>query len=419
MYSSLDRIDIVAQDPASGARLLVQTDHRGPGEVEETGELSVLFALARVLNARRLGRDDPTPPLVRYAVPEQPPAFLLDAIAAAGGELELMAEPGRALPHEGVRLDPYELADRTFAALARRVLEREQRTLEEPALAALEEALLDDPPGAEDRELEYWIAVLELAALGGELLRQRKGGRWVEDTQELSTVPFVFDCGGSLYNVITKAQKLIEQGRRESLTHLLRMAEDDDAGEGPTLITFKPPGWPGREQALCRPLLEGEASARLPLLVYGNDRPSSFGIFLRSPEREQRVEEIHAEALRNLAAVEVQTMELQLDEARVIIVGDSYYAAEKLLDVAFMRGLHARLGAPLLAAAVPRKTTLLVTSAMIPLETMAKFLHLAERKHAEDEPTLPLCAQPLLVQDGLVVGFVQAEATPAAALGRN
>lgn len=51
MYSSLDKIDIVARSP-DGRKLLVQTDHREPREIEEDVELSVLFALTRVAHGQ-------------------------------------------------------------------------------------------------------------------------------------------------------------------------------------------------------------------------------------------------------------------------------------------------------------------------------------------------------------------------------
>jgi hypothetical protein len=50
MYSSLDKIDILAE--IDGRKLVVQTDHRTAQEIEDEPELSVLFAMTRVLNAQ-------------------------------------------------------------------------------------------------------------------------------------------------------------------------------------------------------------------------------------------------------------------------------------------------------------------------------------------------------------------------------
>ena len=55
MFSSLDRIDLVTQDPRTGKKAFHQTDHRSTVEVQQEAEVSTLFALTRVLNARQMG----------------------------------------------------------------------------------------------------------------------------------------------------------------------------------------------------------------------------------------------------------------------------------------------------------------------------------------------------------------------------
>src|SRR5215208_6726203 len=86
MYTSLDRIDIVARSK-DGRAQYVQTDHRTAEENEAEAELSVVFALVRVLNPRRAAKEGEPEPLVIYHALEDPPAFLRRAIAAAGGRV--------------------------------------------------------------------------------------------------------------------------------------------------------------------------------------------------------------------------------------------------------------------------------------------------------------------------------------------
>jgi len=54
MYSSLDRVDILLAPDADGHPRYVQTDHRTAEEVEEEPALSILFAVVRLLNPRRM-----------------------------------------------------------------------------------------------------------------------------------------------------------------------------------------------------------------------------------------------------------------------------------------------------------------------------------------------------------------------------
>ena len=50
MYCSLDKIDLSAT--IEGRQVAIQTDHRSTAEIEAEPELSALFAMARVINAR-------------------------------------------------------------------------------------------------------------------------------------------------------------------------------------------------------------------------------------------------------------------------------------------------------------------------------------------------------------------------------
>src|SRR6476469_9870935 len=90
MYSSIQKIDVMTEN-ADGATL-VQTDHRRADEIEDTAELSVLFAIARIVNARHIAASKKlkVADVVYTAIIDTPPQFLLDAIGAAGGVLETM-----------------------------------------------------------------------------------------------------------------------------------------------------------------------------------------------------------------------------------------------------------------------------------------------------------------------------------------
>jgi hypothetical protein len=86
MYSSLNKLDMAVAPAGSSAKLLIQTDHRRPDEISEEAPLSVLFAVTRCLNARRMGEGDAKlqPFRVVYNLDGEVPAFFAYAIAAAG-----------------------------------------------------------------------------------------------------------------------------------------------------------------------------------------------------------------------------------------------------------------------------------------------------------------------------------------------
>lgn len=415
MYSSLDRVDLVAADPATGGQRMIQTDHREAGEVEAEPELSVLFALARVLNARKVASRRPpeVPTAIHYVCLHRPPPVLHQAIASAGGAVIVGDE---AVPFEGAPRDPGELADAAFRALAERVqrtrsVNGDSGAVDEALLAALE-AELDDQgaPDREEDEIAYWTRVVELAAVGGELLRARTGGRWIVDPENYADVPFVFTYGeGGLVNVANKAKKRIDLGPSESVAQLLRIV--DDAGSaGRPILTLKPADWDGRDEAVLRPLLAGFPES--PLVVFGTDLPHTVALLTTRGGEQHDLAALEAKALETLRTVDVTVEELAVDEAlRLFIVSGDFYACEKLLDRDFMRALEARVGSPLLAAGIPAKGLLLVTNGVVQPETMGGFMAICQGRFEDSAPRERVSPAVFLVQEGAVCGVVRAAAS--------
>src|SRR5258708_32962377 len=164
VYCSIDKIDLAAR--LDGNPIAVQTDHRTRDEIEAQPELSVLFAMARVVNARSQLADDGHPTAaVHYVVADDPPALLREALSAVGGTIE---RADRRLTLE--KLGPGSeaavgvLADRSMVALARRAATRVGSRDLAMALRMLEDQTFANPPERADEE-RYWTRVLELAAL--------------------------------------------------------------------------------------------------------------------------------------------------------------------------------------------------------------------------------------------------------------
>lgn len=408
VYSSLRKIDIVSEAP-DGTRLLLQTDHRSPDEIDAEPELSMLFALARILGPQRSQHG--TGSVVRYVALGGLHPAIARVVASTGAEAEvdravvdLSAQPREA---------PAALADEAFAALGRRVLARERQPATEDGLREIER-LSQGAPTEDEDEIGYWTAVAELAAVTGEVIRAQVGGTWVDDTAGHADLPFLFRAaGGDLrINAVGKAVKFLAHGDAESPHQLLRALEDRDTDAGPLLFSLKPAGWPAAAEMVCEPLADlAKSGADVPLVVYGNDHPNTFAMFKRG-DTPRDLAAMRAEAIANLAAIDVEVERVELDAITFWVAHGNYFAAEKILDPAFLRAMHASIG-ELLAAAVPEKGRLFLTNAVAKPETIAAFVAIASGVYQKNEAGRQLSPTVFLVSDGNIVGVAQPSESPA------
>jgi hypothetical protein len=207
-------------------------------------------------------------------------------------------------------------------------------------------------------------------------------------------------------NVAGKAQNFLAEGPRQSVTALLRGANDAQTHEvtsGPLLPCLKEAKWSGKEQTACRPLLDKVEG--VPLLTYGHDQPHTFAF---TPRDGADLEALHKEAIANLANIKVNVQELDLSTTKMIAVDGGYFVTEKILDVAFMKTLHARLKTSLLAVSIPKKGRMLAVDALKDAGLISRFLVVAEKQYSD--PTgdgNPITPMVFLVQDGVLVGVAR------------
>ncbi|MEO8698842.1 MAG: hypothetical protein ABI867_02330 [Kofleriaceae bacterium] len=403
MYCSLDKIDLAAM--VDGRQVAMQTDHRSADEIEAEPELSALFAMTRVLNARSHSADD-TPNIVHYIVSTEPPELLREALTAVGATLD-RREAGTEPLGEASEERVGEIADRCFRKLALRAAARIGSRDLAIALRMLEDQTFADPPERTD-EFAYWQRVLELAALTGELLRAKFPGRWVQTDRALVPFGFSLACGtgSTILFPTNRAQRVVEDGADESLFKLLLAAEETlqrppDAATGRLMPSLRDRRNVELDEIVWDALLP-EATHELPVVVCGIDGESTFGM-IRREALDRTAEEAMATALANLADETVVIEEMHADDLRLVVVSESFYAAEKLLDQALMTKLHALLGAEVLAAAVPARGLLLVASA-IPAQ-VARFAALV-RARFDDAGGRAISPLVMLVEGGSVSGFV-------------
>ena len=408
MYCSIDKIDLAAK--VDGKPIAVQTDLRSREEILDAPELSILFAMARIVNARaQLADDGHRDAAVHYVVAEEPPAMLREALAAAGGTLERADHKLRLEVLEGG--SPHAvgaLADRTFKDLAKRAAARVGVRDLAMALRMLEDQTYANPP-ARDDEISYWTRVLELSALAGELLRTKYGGRWVQSDRALVPFGFQLTAADTVMFPTNRAQRVVEDGRAESLFQLLIAAEE--TLHRPVTGRLMPSLRDRRDvildEIVWRPVVSDDAPADLPIIVCGIDGESTFGM-LRKEALPKPPEAALAEAYANLADEVVQLDDVVGGDAdaRIIVVSGSFYAAEKVLDREFMRSLHDDLGADLIAAAAPARGCLLVGKITDEPVSIARFAELARARY-DASGGRSISPAVLLVSDGRVAGYVR------------
>ena len=431
MFSTLDKIDAVVNKPLR----YVQTDHRTAEEIEATPELSTLFALARILNPQAHGEAQGVKPAVVYVTAQADvPACLRDVLAATGATHQVGGSgTPRTYPADDTTAS--ELADQAFRGLAARVKRRVGLTDMATVLRALEAETLADPPRQADDEAGYWTRVLELAAVTCEVVRARSGGRW--EIQHHADLPFGFATvpvaapptmgaatpqvpagapgPGGIILATNRAHRFIADGKDESMFLLLAADREVSAGALSTGDLPVMPNLRPRREAIASELAwrslfpDPPDDDDFPVVVYGHDTPETFGAFRAG--RAGDLDELHERALANLADQEVTTAEVEVEGVTLLAVSGSFYAAEKLLDRAFMRALHRRLDHDVLAASVPRRGLLFVAGVVRSDKRELLVLQAATRHEAKT--TRSISEAILLIKDGLVAGHVEIAAGPA------
>ena len=205
MWARVDKIDRIRPQPGGGAIVLVE-DERNAAAMARIPSLSIVIAVARILDARRVlelryrGVGE-----IRYAAASSPPLFLVDAITRAGAHVT-----DRAGEHVALLAAPAavsSIVDLAFAELAHHVRISVGQATMAGALRLTEERRRKAPLEIDANPAAYWTSVFELAAMAGELSRSR-GGRWIEIPE--TPVPFAIRLTtGELAKPAKLAQRIV------------------------------------------------------------------------------------------------------------------------------------------------------------------------------------------------------------------
>jgi hypothetical protein len=389
-WADLDRL-AAARPGADGAARLVVRDDRPARDVIEMVPVSTVIAIARVIRARRvLAERHGGNGTVIYAAAD-PPAFLVDAVTAAGG---VVFDGARERVAAAPRVLTMQL-DAAFLDLATVVRRRVKARTFADAIELREHELRLRPVDAADAGAR-WIAIAELAALAGEVVRERRAARWIDDGAH--RFPLALDLG--------KGARLAPGGKAQEIV-------DGGAGSMRDLLEDREPARAAADAARLMPLLCDRAMlppeiAWMPLVPAAVDDPAApvvvwvedaadvvkWPLGAPLPDDGRR-----ARALANLAAQPFEISPLVVPFGRYAVVTGGYFAAESVLDRATMQRVASELGgATALVIATPARGQLIAMDAAraeLDDEALDAFRKVVEAQHRQAPAQDRISARPL------------------------
>ena len=416
-WADLDRL-AAARPGADGAARLVVRDDRPARDVIEAVPVSTVIAIARVLRARRvLAERHGGKGTVIYATatPMEPPAFLIDAVTAAGG---IVFDGARERVAAAPRVLTLQL-DAAFLDLATVVRRRTKARTFADAIELREHELRLRPVDAADPGAR-WIAIAELAALAGEVVRERRAGRWLDDGAQ--RFPLALDLGKGLRLAPGALAQAIVEGGAGSMRALI------DELEPPVPVAVRAASL---MPLLCHRSVLPPEIAWTPLLPEAADDPDApvvvwvedtadvvkwpLGAPVPDPGRQAR-------ALANLAAQPFEISPLVVPFGRYAVVTGGYFAAESVLDRPTMQRVASELGgATALVVAMPARGQLIAMDAAraeLDDEALDAFRSVVEAQHRQAAEHDRISARPLWYRDGALEPLAAAPApAPAPARG--
>jgi hypothetical protein len=208
MWAHVHKVDRVRPRPDGSAIVLIE-DERTAAQLAQQPWISLLIAIARILNAQRFldakygGKGE-----VRYATNASLPTELFDTIRRAGASIS--DRGGEDLRAPAGPASVASMIDLAFGGLAHELRTTLGAQDMMTALRKLEDRRRKAPIERDNHPAAYWTAVLELAALAGELSRPRQG-RWI-DTREMP-LPFAIKFpDGGVATPTKLAQQIVEGG---------------------------------------------------------------------------------------------------------------------------------------------------------------------------------------------------------------
>ncbi|MBA3453549.1 MAG: hypothetical protein H0T42_10690 [Deltaproteobacteria bacterium] len=338
-WADLDKVQ-VGKPRADGSGMVVIRDERTTSAILETRPLSTLIATSRVIRSRAaIARLHDGRGTIVYHCSEIPPSFLVDAVSAAGG---VVFAAGREHVNRTALATTVQL-DGAFVDLATSVRRRFKVSNAGDALDVLEHQLRRRPIGKDD-VVAWWTAMVELAALAGELVRADRPARWIEAPDQ--RLPLGLDLGAAGTIVPgAMAQTLLEGGvgSMRSLVQLTQAAAWVATGAaGRSLPMLCNRHATPLDRIHWSPLLTEQVdSPDVPVIAWVEDHDSAIHWPRGSGEPPP---ELRIRALANLGQIEVELAPMKMPFGTMAVVSGDFFAAEMLLHPPTMRRIAAAIG---------------------------------------------------------------------------
>lgn len=181
--------------------------------------------------------------------------------------------------------------------------------------------------------------------------------------------------------------------------------------EGVLLPVFRESAWPGFEEAVCHPLLDGPLGSALPgpLVTFAFDSPHSMATVTLTALGDLGItpQQMQSEALGNLGRrpLEWEILTRRSDGNPMALGCSDEFASEGILLVPFLQQAQATLGAKALLVSMPNRGVLIVQDAYPQdLSETQRLVQWTEQTYGTTNT--PISPIPLIVQDGTLRGMV-------------
>jgi hypothetical protein len=341
---------------------------------------------------------------VVYLTSVAPPAFLVEAVCAAG-----------AIVFDGKREhvvsrppDVTVLLDAAFCDLASAVRRRLKVRTFSGSLDVLEHDLRRKRPVRDDAAA-WFTTMFELIATVGEMVREERAGRWIIELGH--RVPLALDLGKGTKLVPSSLTESIVSGGAGSLRQLLALSTAP-----PTAAVAKDRLIPLLHDRRTLPtpdvvwesLVPDETDMPdLPVIAYVEDADDTY----RWPRSEPITPALRDRALANLGhrRFDVEVADIPETGITLAFVTGDFYAAEAILHRPTMKQIEAKLGSELLLVGVPARGHLVAVDSARVMgheEMLRAFLLLVEKHYLENVERARISSE-VLVYHHKPIGRVQ------------
>lgn len=190
----------------------------------------------------------------------------------------------------------------------------------------------------------------------------------------------------------------------------------------PVYPCLKENSWQGHEDSLCRPLWSGRASEFMPWVAFGYDHPHTFEFLSKAQVKEgpQDANQVEREAVRNLRLRKVEWTEVSVKlsffkKLKMQVCQGDFLAAEKILDVGFMRQAQTALKARGILVGIPVRGVMFAMDGEGGTDRITAFIALIASQYQSAE-SAPISPAVFALKDGQVVEMVEVGAQAFAGL---